>query len=114
MNATYYPNETNSLGQNGNDYHKQFFKARLVPWTATGLKVTRFRILTDPGFPYWDVSYCHGEITHPDGSKENVRVELPFSQLPRRGMTKFIIDHARKDKVYAKGLGILDAISSLW
>lgn len=82
-----------------------------VPWTTPGLRVTRLRLLSDPGFPAWDVSYCHGIM--PDG--EHVNVELPFSQLPKYGVTisRAIVAHAKRDRVHAKRLGILDAISTL-
>ncbi len=97
--------------------------ARYVDWTTPGLKVTRLRLLSDPGFPFWDVSYCWGILPN----KERVRVQLPFSQLDRgvRRNTPFskgkkvpsiaqqIIEHAKRDNVYAKGLGILDNLSTL-
>ena len=63
---------------------------RTVSWDATGLKVTRLRLLSDPGFPAWDVSYCHGEL---DG--QPVEVMLPFSQLPKRGVSRAIVAHAK-------------------
>jgi hypothetical protein len=72
-------------------------------WDTPGLKITRLRLLSDPGFPMWDVSYCLGEV---DG--RHVRVILPFDQLPKKGMKSAIIKHAKRDKVYAKALGILD------
>lgn len=83
--------------------------ARTVDWTTTGLKVTRLRLLSDPGYPYWDVSYCYGIL--PDGEK--VRVALPFSQLGRKTYKTEIIYFAKKDKVYAVGLGIFDNLSTL-
>jgi hypothetical protein len=54
------------------------------------------------------VSYCHGEV----GGKP-VRVELPFSQLPKKGMGGAIVRHAKRDGVHAKNLGVFDAISTL-
>lgn len=101
-----YPNQTNGVDQT---YHQNFNAKRYVDWSTPGLKVTRLRLLTDPGFPVWDVSYCHGEL-----NGEDVRVLLPFSQIPKRGVTKFIVEHAKRDGVYAKGIGILDSISKLW
>lgn len=93
---------------NGQDYHKDYAKARSVAWTAEGLKVTRLRLLSDPGYPFWDVSYCHGEI-----GKELVRVDLPFNQLPKRGLMGVIVRCAKRDGVHAKDMGLLDAISML-
>lgn len=103
----YGANEVNGL-VNGLAYHTDFYNARVVDWTEKGLKITRLRLLSDPGFPMWDVSYCHGYV-----GKEPVVVNLPFSQLPKRNKVKTIIEYAKRDKVYAKGLGILDCISTL-
>lgn len=100
-------NQFSSVGE-GQEYHKQFYDADTVYWNTKGLKVTRLRLLSDPGFPAWDVSYCHGFV-----GDTPVHVELPFSQLPKRNWKGYIINQAKKDKVYAKGLGILDNISAL-
>lgn len=101
--------ENNGL-VNGHDYHAQFKDARTVPWDRAGLKITRLRLLSDPGYPEWDVSYCHGYI---EATKEPVHVQLPFSQLPKKGYRAEIVKHARRDRVFAKGVGILDNISTL-
>ena len=102
-------NETNGL-QNPQAYHAEVTHKieRTVDWTEPGLRITRLRLLTDPGFPVYDVSYCHGHI-----GDEPVRVRLPFFQLPKRGMMREIIRHAKRDRVYAKGIGIFDALSTL-
>lgn len=101
--------ESNGL-VDGIGYHDAFNAnyAGRVEWGTPGLKVTRLRLLSDPGFPFWDVSYCHGTL---DG--KNVRVELPFSQLPKRGFRRAIVQAAIKDGVHAKSIGVLDAISTL-
>lgn len=81
-----------------------------VSWNDPCLKrIVRLRLISDPGFPYWDVSYCIGEMM--DGT--SVRVDLPFDQLPRRGFRGKIVEYAKKDGVYAQKLGIFDAISTL-
>lgn len=36
--------------------------SRSVYWTEPGLKIVRLRLISDPGFPVWDVSYCEGMI----------------------------------------------------
>lgn len=106
--------ETNSLGnfQEASSYHRwnteNQHELGQVLWTHPGLKITRLRLLTDPGFPFWDVSYCHDLL---DG--KHVRVLLPFSQLRRKNISAQIIEYAKRDKVYAKGVGILDCISTL-
>jgi hypothetical protein len=104
----YGARETNPLPAG---YHEAFpSNAPLVDWTDTRLaRVTRLRLLSDPGFPVWDVSYCHGQLR--DGTL--VRVQLPFSQLPKRAMRKTIVMHAKRDGVYAVRLGIFNAISTL-
>lgn len=71
--------------------------------------MTRLRLLSDPGHPVWDVSYCHG--VNSDGKA--CEVELPFDQLPKKGMRRAIVWYAKKDGIFAKGLGILDNISTL-
>jgi len=101
-----YANQTNGVGL---EYHQARDFKKTVDWTTPGLKVTRLRLLTDPGFPVWDVSYCHGVL-----NGEDVRVNLPFSQVPKKNVVGFIIEEAKRDKVFAKGLGILDSISKLW
>jgi len=95
---------------NPQQYHEAvtFQIRRSVEWTEPCLRITRLRLLSDASFPMWDVSYCHGII---DG--EPVDVMLPFSQLPKRRLSAAIIEYAKRDHVYAKGLGILDNISTL-
>lgn len=79
-----------------------------VTWTDPRLaKILRLRLLGDGGFPMLDVSYITGELK--DG--RIVNVINPFGQLPKRGYKKAIIAQAKRDKVFAKGLGVFDAIS---
>lgn len=79
---------------------------RWVPWTEPNLHIIRLRLLSDPGSPAWDVSYCHGMI-----GGEPVRVILPFDQLPKSYCRCRIVEYAKRDGIYAKGLGIFNAIS---
>ena len=77
-------------------------------WDNPKIKeITRLRLISDPGFPMWDVSYCMGVLQ--DG--EPCDVILPFDQLPKRNPKKSIVEFAIADGVYAKKLGILDNIS---
>ena len=103
----YGARESNGL-ENGIEYHQQYRNARKVPWTEPGLKITRLRLLSDPGYPAWDVSYCHGQI-----GDEKVCVELPFDQLPKKRMLAAIVTHAKHDGVNARNMGVFDAISTL-
>jgi len=83
---------------------------RSIGWDSKELKsVIRLRLLSDPGYPVWDVSYCHG-VTK---SGEYVDVTLPFSQLPKRQFRKAIVKYAIRDGVYARGIHILENISTL-
>lgn len=107
MTNVYGVHETNPI-QKG--YHDDYHNAPTVDWTDKQLfKVTRLRLLSDHGFPFWDVSYCHGILK--DGTL--CRVQLPFSQLPKRNMNATIIECGKRDGVFAKGLGVFDAISTL-
>lgn len=102
----YGAQETNGIEPG---YHDVPIVATL-DWTSPDLvRITRLRLLSDPGFPLWDVSYCHGI----NRAGERVIVGLPFDQLPRRTMRASIVEWAKREKVYAKGLGIFEAISTL-
>lgn len=102
------PNQLKDLGINGSDFHDEYVDVERVPWTTKNLKITRFRILSDIGFPLWDVSYCYGDV-----NGEKVVVELPFDQLPKRKWKSSIIRYAKRDGVYAKGLGIFENVSAI-
>jgi hypothetical protein len=94
----------------GKAYLDAVFSQDALHWDDSRLaRITRLRLLSDPGFPVWDVSYCYGETK--DGHP--CRVILPFDQLPKRNRARAIIEHAQRDGVYAKGLGIFDSISTL-
>jgi hypothetical protein len=86
--------------------HKQEDGVQTVDWTADGLEITRFRMLSDPGFPFWDISYVHGVL---NGRHVNVRV--PFSQLPKRKMKAALYKEAQATGKFIKGL--FSAISTL-
>jgi len=105
-------NETNPIEESR--HHSPWLEgtdAITVGWTDRDLsRITRLRLLTDPGFPFYDVSYCWG-VLH-GGTK--VEVRLPFDQLPRKNMRGAIIEAAKRDRVYASGLGVFDALSILW
>lgn len=105
---TYGCIEINGL-ENGPAYHREDRPVTVV-WNDPRLeKITRLRLLSDPGLPWWDVSYIHGVLK--DGTL--CRVQNPFPNLPKRGLKKAIIEQAKKDGVFAKGLGVFDAISTL-
>jgi len=105
-----YPYETNPVSGDDQNIHLQP-GVRMVRWTEPGLRITRLRLLSDPGFPLWDVSYCWGFI-----GQEPVMVSLPFTQLPKRSVCAAILKEAIADGVNAKRLGLFnpDCISRLW
>lgn len=73
------------------------------------VKVTRLRLLSDPGYPMWDLSYCYGL----DVDGQPVRVSLPVHQFPKRNLSRALVDMAREAGRYGKGMGLLDAVSTL-
>ena len=109
MSDLYGVSESNPLPDG---YHEKITKkiTGRVSWNDPALKtVIRLRLLGDPEFPALDVSYCHGVLR--DGTP--VDVQLPFSQLPKRGWKRALVNHAKKHGVYAAGLGIFANASVL-
>lgn len=78
----------------------------VVDWNDPDLvKVLRLRLIgCSYEYPFWDVSYCYGELR--DGTR--VRVNLPEWHL-NRNWRRHLVELAKRDHVYAKGLGLLDA-----
>jgi hypothetical protein len=67
-------------------------------------KIDRLRLLTEPGYPYYDISYCYGTLK--DG--RHVRLSGCPQHLPRRNLKGALIAWAREEGAFAKGLGLLD------
>lgn len=67
-------------------------------------RVTRLRLLTEPGYPMFDISYCYGVLK--DGSP--VRIQVTCGALPRRTPKLALIAWAKRERAFAKGLGLLD------
>jgi hypothetical protein len=100
----YGAQETNGLPAGGQQELLDSLRGK-VYWNDPRLaRVFRLRLLTDPGFPMYDVSYCYGTLRNGD----NVRVSLPFHQLKKSLWKSQIIEAAKRDGVFAKKLGILD------
>lgn len=92
------------------NYHRAYTGAPHIEMDDPRLKkITRFRMISDPGFPFWDVSYIYGEMK--DGRL--CQVINPFYELPKKGWKKVLIDYGKKKGIYMKGLGIFNAIASL-
>lgn len=113
-NAQHYNvKESNNISDMGEDAKKYRDSNICVHWSHPDLaKIVRMRFVTDPGFPLIDLSYCWGELK--DGTP--CRVNLPFHQLPKKSYHGAMLDYARRDKVFLKGLGIFNGtvISILW
>ena len=75
-------------------------------------RVDRIRLLTEPGCPFFDLSYAWGTLK--DG--RHVQVNLGEYSFPRKGLKGELIRLAREAGRYAKGLGMLDdhTLSILW
>lgn len=67
-------------------------------------RITRLRLLTDQGCPFFDISYCYGVLK--DGTHVRI-IHTPMS-LGRRTIKRDLIAWAKEEGAYAKGLGLLD------
>jgi hypothetical protein len=67
-------------------------------------RITRLRLLTDPGCPFFDISYVYGVLK--DGT--HVRIDGAPSSVGRRTIKRDLISWAKEEGAYAKGLGLLD------
>jgi len=83
-------------------------------------KIVRLRLLSERGYPWWDVSYCYGILK--DGTR--VRVQLPFTRFDRThvhkgkkivapSLPKQLCGMCKGVGVFGKGLGIYSAVSTL-
>jgi hypothetical protein len=102
-NSTYGAVETNPLTEE----HKLAREAanEVVDLADQRLaRITRLRLVTDPSFPMWDLSYCYGTLK--DGSA--VRVRLPEHQFPKGNLNGSLIEMCKSVGVFGKGLGIFD------
>jgi hypothetical protein len=101
--------ETNGL-EDATAYHSTDRKMQVTLDDPRLKTITRLRLLTDPGYPFWDLSYCHGALK--DGTE--VTVILPWYQFSKRnGLSREIVTMCKEVGVYGKGLGILDCISTV-
>lgn len=95
------------------EYHSQVDYAdqmTLAEVAARGGKVTRVRLLTEvwgPGVRMADVSYMHATL--PDGKIVPLYVGIDSGALyGPKGVKARMIEWAKSEGVYAKGLGLLD------
>lgn len=111
MTATEYnPNETNGL-TNGAEYHDSVDYSEqytLGMVKDAGGHISRVRLLTEwrPGGRVADVSYIHATLA--DGRTVPVQVGGELYLIPMNQIKKNFIDWAKREGVYAKGIGLLD------
>lgn len=67
-------------------------------------RITRLRLLTEPGYPYFDISYVYGVLK--DG--RHCRIDGAPASLGRKTLKRDLIEWAKEEGAYAKGLGLLD------
>lgn len=110
MNTITRPtDETNGLDLIGYDYHERVNYAEelsLREVADRGGKITRLRILgggPSDGFRC-DISYCHATL--PNGDTVPVRVNASTGFI--RSLKGDLIEWAKSEGVFAKGLGLLD------
>jgi hypothetical protein len=73
---------------------------------AQGGRVTRLRLLTERGYPFYDISYAHGVL--PSGQVVALRTDGCPDRLRRSCLKSDLIAWAREQGVSAKRLGLLD------
>jgi hypothetical protein len=111
MEEAMHVREINPLTNADIEMRREIDHANPVYWTDKRLKqVTRFRLLTDAGFPQMDVSYCYGVLR--DGTP--VRVSLPFGDLPKVGWKRALVEWGKREGVYVHGLGMIQNVSILY
>ena len=84
-------------------------------WAQPDFKrFVRIRLLSDPGYPVWDLSYAYGEWI--DGSIQRINF-VPgmngYGQFPKRKWKTNAVNEAKQWGVYLKRLEFFDAISTL-
>ena len=96
--------ETNGIPD---DYSFDREEVTLSELAARGGKITRVRLLTErwPSGRMCDISYIHGVLA--DGTAVRIRETYHCGGLLRT-LKKQFIEWAKEEKVYAKGLGLLD------
>lgn len=103
--ATYGVNETNGIEDvSAWQQHLETLEETVSLGDPRLKAVTRLRLLTERGYPYMDISYCHGVLK--DGT--NVRIQITCGPLARRAPKAGLIEWAKSEGAFAKGLGLLD------
>lgn len=104
----YGVNETNPIWASEATHETVDFSVHCTLGDPRVKRVLRLRMLTEPGYPYFDISYCYAELK--DGTQ--VRLAGVPAQVGRKTIKRDLIAWAREEGAYAKGLGLLD--DSTW
>jgi hypothetical protein len=100
----YGVNETNPLWTSEATHENVDFSIHVTLGSPEVARVVRLRLLTEPGYPYFDISYCYVQLK--DGRYARLS-DTPMS-LGRKTLKRDLIAWAREEGAYAKGLGLLD------
>lgn len=84
-------------------------------WAQPDFKrFVRIRLLSSPGYDWWDLSYAYGEWI--DGSIQRI-CPVPgmagYGDFPKRGFRRKAVEEAKKWGVYLKRLEYFEALSTL-
>jgi hypothetical protein len=104
----YGVNETNPLWMSESTHENVDFSVYCTLGDPRLERITRLRLLTEPGYPYFDISYVYGVLK--DGT--HVRIANAPMHLRRKALKADLIAWAKEEGAYAKGLGLLD--DSTW
>lgn len=98
-NALYGVQESNPL--TSGDYHE--IERDIVYFDelkkSDKIVLNRLRLVTDAGFPRYDVSYIYVTVN----GKKSELCDFP-SQLPKRGYKKYLVDVCKEQGIFIKDL----------
>jgi hypothetical protein len=100
----YGVNETNPLWMSEATHENVEYGLHVTLGDPRLKRIVRLRLLTEPGYPYMDISYCYGQLK--DG--RYVRLSGAPMNISRRKPKADLIAWAREEGVNAKALGLLD------
>lgn len=100
----YGVNETNPIWMSEATHENVHYDLHVTLGDSRLKRIVRLRLLTEPGYPYMDISYCYGQLK--DG--RYVRLDGVPMSISRRKPKADLIAWAREEGVNAKALGLLD------
>lgn len=100
--------ETNPLDVSYRELQQTIDRQNPVAFTDPRLvRILRLRLISDPGHPEWEVSYCDGELE--DGTR--VAVSIPWQFFRKRGLNGELFRMCKESGRHGKRLGIYGAVS---